>query len=189
MPVDRLLNNPWVQQPLASDWQVTPTHPVRTVPYFLAPLWEERLAARREEGRERRLAQKRVAAIRVKGGSEAERVTQDLRKKLKKTKSAKSLLHDLEEDIRFFVRTSTEPRGHQRVISLDSEFGSDAAMETDHDSDVDIVFVDGNGKTRDEPPSPKASKGGDSDMLRIDNIMAEKLVFGALADDKAASFG
>jgi R3H-associated N-terminal domain len=49
------MNNPWAQPPLPSDWHVMPTHPVRVVPYFLAPLWEERLAARREEERERRL--------------------------------------------------------------------------------------------------------------------------------------
>ena len=108
----------------------------------------------------------------------ASRVPQDLRKKMKRGKAAKGLLHDLEEEIRSFVASWGEER-RARSVSFNSEF-----------SDDDIVFIGRNGQMRDEPPSPKASSPGyDRDMVMLNNMLAEKLVFDAPVDDKGASFG
>ncbi|KAI9752985.1 MAG: hypothetical protein M1815_000186 [Lichina confinis] len=62
---DHLLNNPYLQPPLPSDWEVRPTYPRHaTVPYNLAPLWDEgglsrrvaaAAAARQSERRKRQI--------------------------------------------------------------------------------------------------------------------------------------
>jgi R3H-associated N-terminal domain len=184
------MNNPWAQPPLPSDWHVMPTHPVRVVPYFLAPLWEERLAARREEERERRLKLQKQRNGYAKGSvdeSSVVHVPKDLRSKMKRAKAAKGLLFDLEEDIRSFVAGWQANDGRERTVSFGSAVDVDEAICTD-DSEDDIVFVGRNGKTHDDPPSPKVSKSRE-DMVLVDDMLAEKLVFGALADDKGAKFG
>ena len=63
--LDHLLNNPYLQPPLPSDWEVRPTYPRHaTVPYNLAPLWDEgglsrrvaaAAAARQSERRKRQI--------------------------------------------------------------------------------------------------------------------------------------
>ena len=96
------------------------------------------------------------------------RVPQDLRQKLKKSKGAKSLLQDLEEEVRGFVREWEERR---RVL--------EGRGETELDSeDEEIVFVGRNGTMSEEQ-----RKTVEEELER------EKLVFDSLADDHGASFG
>ena len=79
---DRLLHVPNAQPPLPSDWEVHPTYPVHTVPYYLAPLWDAGVRHRAEEIAEekKRLTSKRSGVEEQKG-----RVPQELRQKLKKS--------------------------------------------------------------------------------------------------------
>jgi len=162
---DRLLHVPNVQPPLPSDWAVHPTYPVHTVPYYLAPLWEKGVRHRAEEAAaaKKRELEKRNGIQGQKG-----RIPQDLRQKLKKSKGAKTLLQDLEEEVRNFVRE------WERKQSLEN--GND---EPEIDSeDEEIVFVGRNGTMSDEQ-----RKTVEEELER------EKLVFDSLADDHGASFG
>ena len=163
--VDRLLHVPNAQLPLPSDWEVRPTYPVHTVPYYLAPLWEKGVKHRAEEI----AAAKKVDADKRKGiEGEKGRVPQELRQKLKKSKGAKSLLQDLEEEVRKFVREweRKQMRGEdEEEREIDSE-------------DEEIVFVGRNGLMSDEQRE------------RVEEeLEREKLVFDSLADDHGASFG
>jgi hypothetical protein len=164
-PKDRLLHVPNAQPPLPSDWEVRPTYPVHTVPYYLAPLWEQGVRHRAEEI----AAAKKVAGDKRAGIEEQKgRIPQVLRQKLKKSKGAKSLLQDLEEEVRSFVRE------YER--RLRAEEGED---EPEVDSeDEEIVFVGRNGSMSDEQ-----RKTVEEELER------EKLVFDSLADDHGASFG
>ncbi|KAM0796097.1 R3H-associated N-terminal domain-containing protein [Usnea florida] len=164
---DRLLNNPWVQHPLPSDWEVQPTYPKHAVPYYLAPLWDQDLAAR--AGAEKTKRQ----TARQQGKAEDEstsKIPKDLREKLKKAKAAKGLLKDLEEQVRLFVKSWEEHRKDAREQEQDSE-------------DEEIVFVGRNGQMSDIPSSPKISLD-ESDAER-----EQRLVFDSLASDQGASFG
>ena len=169
--LDRLLNNPWAQPPLPTDWEVHPTYPrYQEVPYFLAPLWDAREAARRdEEQKHRNRKAKGVKEEVVKVGH----VPKELREKLKRAKAAKGLLMDLEEEVRKFVESWEKKQEDMRDEGLH-----------DVDSDEDeIVFVGRHGQMHDLPPSPKAGRK-ERELLR-----KEKLVFDSLADDNAAGFG
>lgn len=169
--VDRLLNNPWAQPPLPSDWEVHPTYPKLVVPYYLAPLWDGDMAAR-------------SAAAQKKHGDSAKRsqgedknhakVPKELREKLKKAKAAKGLLRDLEEDVRMFVTQWEEKEKMREKEGL-------------HDIDSDeeeIVFVGRNGQMHDMPQSPRSKQ-----INEDEDIKRDKLVFDSLADDHGASFG
>jgi hypothetical protein len=163
---DRLLSNPYAEPPLPSDWQVQPTHPVHRVPYFLAPLWD---AEYRRKALER---QTREAAARAPASREeaaAARVAQELRAKLKKSRGAKGLLQDLEEDVRGFVRQWEEKQ---------RELESEGLIEADS-SDEEIVFVGRNGAMSDDRTREKEDKGLEKD----------KLIFQGLVDDHGAAFG
>jgi hypothetical protein len=163
---DRLLHVPNVQPPHPSDWEVHPTYPVHTVPYYLAPLWEQGVRHRAEEiaaAKAREIA-KRAGVHEQKG-----RVPQDLRQKLKKSKGAKSLLQELEEEVRKFVK---DWEHKQRVLDDDEE---NAELDSE---DEEIVFVGRNGTMSDEQ-----RKTVEEELQR------EKLVFDSLADDHGASFG
>jgi hypothetical protein len=162
---DHLLHVPNAQPPLPSDWEVHPTHPVHTISYYLAPLWEQGLRRRAEEAA---AGKKREAERRSGVQGQRGRVPQELRQKLKKSKGAKSLLQELEEEVRTFVR---EWERRQR-----REDGK-AEMELDSE-DEEIVFVGRDGTMSDEQ-----RKSAEEVLER------EKLVFDSLADDHGASFG
>lgn len=105
-----------------------------------------------------------------KAGSceERGRVPQDLRQKLKKSKGAKSLLQDLEEEVRKFVQ---EYEGKQKILGQMKEDEMDS-------EDEEIVFIGRNGTMSDEQRN-----------LVEEELQREKLVFDSLADDTGASFG
>ncbi|MCJ1308188.1 Thymidylate synthase [Agyrium rufum] len=166
---DRLLNNPWAEPPLPSDWEVQPTHPKRRVPYFLAPLWDEKLA------RHETLAQKKRLSERNEPETNAGRVPKEVREKLKKAKAAKGLLQDLEEEVREFVKN-----WEKKTAELQKE----GLHDVDSDED-EIVFVGRSGQMHDMPPSPTTKRRVEDEP----DVGKEKLVFHSPADDRGASFG
>ena len=171
LDIDRLLNNPWAQPPLPSDWEVHPTYPKRAVPYYLAPLWDANMAAKALDERRKHAS---VSKPPTAEEHSANRIPKELRGKLKKAKAAKGLLQDLEEQIRLFVKsweTKTKKTERDESELIDSE-------------DEEIVFVGRNGQMNDVHPSPTfvREKGNDppEDQLQV---------FDSLASDQGASFG
>lgn len=164
---DRLLNNPWAQPPLPSDWEVHPTYPKHAVPYYLAPLWDQGMAAQAGAERTKRETARKQAEVEDESAS---KIPRELREKLKKAKAAKGLLKDLEEQVRLFVKKWEEHTKEIGEINLDS-------------GDEEIVFVGRNGQMNDIPSSPKISSY-ESDAERD-----QRLVFDSFANDKGASFG
>ena len=80
-----MLNNPWAQPPEPCDWDICPTYSKTVVPYFLAPLWDVEIAARKEAEQKRRIARARANAGLANIKNEAVGyVPRDLRQKLKK---------------------------------------------------------------------------------------------------------
>ncbi|KAL8905516.1 MAG: hypothetical protein Q9207_002577, partial [Kuettlingeria erythrocarpa] len=168
---DRLLNNPWAQPPLPSDWEVHPTYPKHAVPYYLAPLWDATSTARGIAEAKKQEAKR----SRAQPAEDTMKVPKELREKLKKTKAAKGLLQDLEEQVRSFVKQWEEKK--QKPLpapkpELDSE-------------DEEIVFVGRNGQMHDVPQSPHAAR----DDFDEDDVRRDKLVFDSPVDDHGASFG
>ncbi|KAF2098880.1 hypothetical protein NA57DRAFT_39326 [Rhizodiscina lignyota] len=160
---DRLLNNPYAQPPLPSDWEVHPTHPVHVVPYYLAPLWDSGFSRQHAE----RTTRARTA--RADAQDESVRIPKEVREKLKRARGAKGLLQDLEEEVRVFVQRWDEgQRKRER----------DLMIEPDSDED-EVVFVGRNGQMSDMPDSRRTSE----------ELEREKLVFDSLEDDHGASFG
>lgn len=158
---DRLLGNPWAEPPTSADWEIRPTYRSHTVPYFLAPMWDERQAQAKNL-----LAQqtKRAASLQASGGA---CVPRELKEKLKRSKGAKSLLQDLEEEVRKFVKSWEEKH----------EAPADDGLDDVHSSDEEeIVFVGRNGKMRDDKP-------------RDSSKALEKLVFESPVSDQGAAFG
>lgn len=164
---DRLLNNPWAQPPLPSDWEVHPTYPKHAVPYYLAPLWDQDMAARADADKKKRQAARQQADL--EDGS-AGKIPKDLRDKLKRTKAAKGLLKDLEEQIRHFVKNWEDQKKEVGEHELDSE-------------DEEIVFVGRHGQMNDIPLSPKIG------LEESDAERDQRLVFESLVNDQGASFG
>lgn len=171
--IDRLLNNPWAQPPLPSDWEVHPTYPKHAVPYYLAPLWDATAAARG-------VAEAKKQEAKDRGFQTAEgvgRLPKELREKLKKKKAAKGLLQDLEEQVRSFVEQWGKHGQKQKPPP---------APKPDLDSeDEEIVFIGRNGQMHDVPQSPHAAR----DDFDEDDVRKDKLVFDSLADDNGAGFG
>lgn len=162
---DHLLHVPGVQPPLPIDWSILPTHRVNHVPYFLAPLWDAGVRHRAEEV----AAEKKLNKAKKAGRCEEKgRVPQDLKQKLKKSKGAKSLLQDLEEEVRKFVQ---EYESKQKVLGQMKEDEMDS-------EDEEIVFIGRNGTMSDEQRK-----------VVEEELQREKLVFDSLADDTGASFG
>jgi hypothetical protein len=157
---------PGVQPPLPSDWDVHPTYPVHNVPYYLAPLWESGVRHRAEEvaAAKKKAASKKSGIVEEKG-----RIPAELRNKLKKSKGAKTLLQDLEEEVRTFVQ---EWQGKNAWLKQGQEGG-----ELDSE-DEDLVFIGRDGGMSDEQR-----------RLVEEELEREKLVFDGLADDSGASFG
>ncbi|KAI4101451.1 MAG: hypothetical protein L6R37_004926 [Teloschistes peruensis] len=168
---DRLLNNPWAQPPLPSDWEVHPTYPKHSVPYYLAPLWDAHVAAKKGADVHNRATQKKHE--RPAAGDS--KVPKELREKLKKTKAAKGLLQDLEEQVRNFIK-QWEDKNKKPASASKPELDSD---------DEEIVFIGRNGQMHDVPQSPHAAR----DDFDEDDIRRDKLVFDSSADDHGASFG
>ena len=161
---DRLLSNPYAQPPLPSDWEVRPTYPVHTVPYYLAPLWDAGLAARNAEKKRKGKSEKKGAAADEAAG----KVPRELREKLKRSRGAKGLLQDLEEEVRRFVE-----KWEEKEAKMEQEGLVDPDSEDD-----EIVFVGRNGQMNDMR-SPRSSG----------EIEREKLLFRSPVDDHGASFG
>lgn len=162
--IDHLLHVPNAQPPLPSDWEPRPTYPVHSVPYYLAPLWDAGVRHRAEEVTSAKMAS---TLLRTGKATEAGRVPSELRLKLKKAKGAKSLLQDLEDEVRGFMQ---EWQGKSRELGKLAE---------DMDSeDEEIVFVGRNGTMSDEQ-----RKTAEEELER------EKLVFDSLVDDHGATFG
>jgi len=143
------------------DWEIRPTYPVQTVPYFLAPLWDERQAEAR-----RRLA----SAPKPEPEDPLGRIPKELRQKLKKAKAAKGLLQDLEENVRCFVR---------RWEDKEAQLRSEGLEDLDSSEDEEIVFVGRRGHTREGRAQQKAEE----------KLARDKLVFDSLVDDHGAAFG
>jgi len=161
---DRLLSNPYAQPPLPSDWEVRPTYPVHAVPYYLAPLWDAGLAARNAEKKRKGKSEKKGAAADEAAG----KVPRELREKLKRSRGAKGLLQDLEEEVRRFVE-----KWEEKETKMEQEGLVDPDSEDD-----EIVFVGRNGQMNDMR-SPRSSG----------EIEREKLLFHSPVDDHGASFG
>ena len=103
------------------------------------------------------------------------RVPAELKQKLKRAKGAKSLLQDLEEEVRAFVK-----EWETKQCALSGKGGKaeeEEGLEMDSE-DEEIVFVGRNGTMSDEQ-----RKTVEEELER------EKLVFDSLADDHGASFG
>ncbi|KAH7309333.1 R3H-associated N-terminal domain-containing protein [Rhexocercosporidium sp. MPI-PUGE-AT-0058] len=145
---DHLLNNPHIQPPLPSDWAPSATHRVTHVPYYLAPLWDAGIAHRASERATLHSASaahaKRAGIVEEKG-----RVPADLKNKLKKAKGAKTLLQELEGEIRAFVR-EYERAERLREARLSGNVKEDEEALLDSE-DEEIVFIgrdtDGHGIT------------------------------------------
>ena len=170
MTTDRLLNNPWVQPPLPSDWEVRPTYPIRHVPYYLAPLWDacssRNTISKIEEQRKQKSARTNESQAKI---------PRELKERLKKSKAAKGLLQDLEKQVRKFVKDWEEKTKIQENESLPSDLDS---------GDEEIVFIGRNGQMRDVPASPISTMSMDDEKLGSD-----QLIFQSPANDQQASFG
>lgn len=161
-----------MQPPLPSDWEVRPTYPVHSVPYYLAPLWD---AGVRKAAEERKLAQrtsKNPSATRSLSDAQKGRIPQDLKAKLKKSKGAKTLLQELESEIRTFINSHTT-----KTHKLSSHNASDVEVDSE---DEEIVFVGRNGTMSD-----LQRKNVEAELQR------EKLIWESMVgvDDKRAGFG
>lgn len=169
-----MLNNPWAQPPEACDWEIRPTHPRTVVPYFLAPLWDIEIAARKDADQKRRIARARANAGLANIKDEAiGHVPRDLRQKLKRAKGTRQMLQDLENEIRHFVNAWKEK---QRLFTQ--------AGLKDIDSEEDeVVFVGRNGQMHDLLSSP------DSDQIISDLMQRQKLMIDSPIDDRSAAYG
>lgn len=166
---DRLLSNPYMQPPLPGDWEVRPTYPVHSVPYFLAPLWDAEYKHKATGANKKPL---RPEDPRAHGSLEeqaASRVPRELKAKLKKSRGAKGMLQDLEEEVRRFVE-SWEAK--QREMEKEGLIDGDS-------EDEEIVFVGRNGAMSDERKKEKE----EADLRR------DKLIYESLVDDHGAAFG
>ena len=125
------------------------------------------MAARAGAERKGREAARKQAEA---GDGSAGKIPRELREKLKRTKAAKGLLKDLEEQIRIFVKNWEDQSKDDDEHGLDSE-------------DEEIVFVGRNGQMNDIPSSPKIG------LEESDAERDQRLIFDSLADDQGASFG
>ncbi|OAL38287.1 hypothetical protein AYO20_02346 [Fonsecaea nubica] len=185
---DRLLSNPWAVPPLPSDWEIRPTYPRRTVPYYLAPLWdaaefqravESKLKGRRESTRNQG---KRVQNTGMSPMEEAATsIPKEVRAKLKRAKAAKGLLQDLEETVRAFVR-----KWNEREIRLRRDGLHDIPLTSDSE-DEEIVFIGRNGAMHESTNKEQRDKD-DMAWDEDETIGTEKMVFEGLDKDKGAAF-
>ncbi|KIX02866.1 uncharacterized protein Z518_08809 [Rhinocladiella mackenziei CBS 650.93] len=183
---DRLLSNPWAVPPLPSDWEIRPTYPQRTVPYYLAPLWDaaefQRVVESRLKGR-KNSARSRGQCAQNAGMSPMEEaatnIPKEVRARLKRAKAAKGLLQDLEETVRAFIQ-----RWNQREARLRDDGFHDLPLTSDSEEDEEIVFIGRNSAMHDSPGQPLRHQ----EEGRDDTISTEKMVFDGLDNDKGAAF-
>jgi hypothetical protein len=171
-----LLSNPWAEPPLPSDWEVRPTYPTRSVPYYLAPLWD---AAEFQRSVEAKLSHRKGSTAQQRKRmsvqeEKASNVPKEVRAKLKKARAAKGLLRDLEEVVRQFVN-----RWNEREMKLKEEGLEDVLISDTEGEEEEIVFVGRNGAMHDANGRKLDEEGFEKD----------KLVFEGLLEDKGASFG
>jgi chromosome segregation ATPase len=114
-------------------------------------------------------AKKRATSKRSGIEEQRGRVPAELRQKLKRSKGAKSLLQELEEEVRKFMKEFEARERALRELEGEKEIDSE---------DEEIVFVGRNGRMSDE-----ARKTVEEELER------EKMVFDALEGDRGASFG
>lgn len=180
---------PNAQPPLPSDWEVHPTYPVHSVPYYLAPLWDLRTEANANANAKAKAARKSSSSSATGAGRDGRRgrVPQELKAKLKRSKGAKTLLQELEEEVRTFVRDQ-ERRERFRFggggggEQADADGDGDGEVEVEVDSeDEDIVFIGRNGKMSDEVL--KEREAAEKFLQR------EKKIWEGAADDKSSGFG
>ncbi|KAI9662880.1 MAG: hypothetical protein M1821_007927 [Bathelium mastoideum] len=193
---DRLLNVPNAQPPLPTDWEVRPTHPVRSVPYFLAPLWDQRAAKRPSASNSRSAGARNQGRGAAEGFSkEAARVQKELRAKMKKAKGAKNLLMDLEETVRAFIQkweekeAELERSGAFEQEEEKSDTGSldECAVNSDSSDGEDIVFVGRDLAMRDLKAQKEPRQG--RKKMEMEELRRGKLVYDGLLDDHGAAFG
>lgn len=120
-----------------------------------------------------------------------DKVSRELRQKIKRAKGAKGLLQDLEEQVRQFVKgweeKEKEAERRRRKNINDEEEEQKEEMDSE---DEEIVFVGRNGAMKDVPESPTTpTMSEDEDEDNFDQFERDKLVFDSLVDDHGASFG
>ncbi|TVY25313.1 hypothetical protein LHYA1_G005427 [Lachnellula hyalina] len=166
---DRLLHVPNAQPPLPSDWEVRPTWTVHHVPYYLAPLWDLRAEERSRSAKN--------SSPTSSTPSEFGRVPQELKAKLKKSKGARTLLQELELEVRKFVREYECGMKGERWEEQTGD--TETETETEGDSeDEEIVFVGRNGRMSDEA------------RARVERVLErEKKVWEGDVNDRGAGFG
>ncbi|KAF1913216.1 R3H-associated N-terminal domain-containing protein [Ampelomyces quisqualis] len=164
---DRLLNNPHAEPPTPRDWEVHPTHRVKHVPYYLAPLWDAGLRRQQNERKVAVNAKKAATKTVANKPTTPGVVPKELREKLKRSRGAKGLLMDLEGEVRKFVKDWEEK---ERRAAQDG-------LPADPDSEDDeIVFVGRNGQTHDQ--------------LQIEErVKREMMLFETPENDVGGSFG
>lgn len=96
-------------------------------------------------------------------------IPKELKQRLKRSRAAKGLLQDLEEQVRHFIQQWEEKRR-----TLEDE----AVIEPDSE-DEEIVFVGRNGQMHDMHSSRHSRQ----------DLRPEKLLFDSLENDHGASFG
>lgn len=149
-----------------------PTYPRRSVPYYLAPLWD---AAEFQRGVEEKMKGKAKGVHRGKARlspaeEAAANIPREVRARLKRARAAKGLLQDLEEEVRLFLQKWGEKEASRREDGL-------------HDVDSEeeeIVFV-GRGGVMHDSPGRKEKE--------YNNVERQKMLFEGMADDKGAGFG
>jgi hypothetical protein len=177
---DRLVGVPNAQPPLATDWDVRPTHPVKHVPYHVAAYWDrgvrewttERTAALCSA---RKMQQRRSGTATGIGLGE---VPRDLRESAKRRPAVRGWLRLIEEPVRRFlvemrrVEAGGEPRKHDKDEDFDDEVDSE---------DEEILFV-GRRAAREQSQWKMAHREvGDQSIGR-------GIVFDSLGDDEVAAF-
>lgn len=168
MQIDHLLNNPHAEPPLPRDWEVHPTHRVKHVPYYLAPLWDGGLKRQSNERKTAAAAQKAATKTVANNPTTPGIVPKELREKLKRSRGAKGLLMDLEGEVRKFVADWEEK---ERIAELEG-------LPADPDSEDDeIVFVGRNGQMNDQMAKD------------AEQVKRELMLFETPEEDVGGSFG
>ncbi|KAF2260717.1 hypothetical protein CC78DRAFT_536201 [Lojkania enalia] len=166
---DRLLSNPHAEPPTPRDWEIHPTHPTRHIPYYLAPLWDAGLSTRSTDRQTAAVKAKSQTRSTAKKPTDPGIVPKELRDKLKRSRGAKGLLMDLEEDVRRWVSAYADKERSAEADGLPLDPDS---------SDDEIVFVGRNGAMNDLR-SPSSSS----------NVKRELMLFETLEADQGGSFG
>ncbi|EKD20131.1 uncharacterized protein L3040_002196 [Drepanopeziza brunnea f. sp. 'multigermtubi'] len=170
---DRLLHVPNAQPPLPSDWAPHATHRVNHIPYYLAPLWDAGIRHRAEEKSLQKAAApaQRAGIVEEKG-----RVPSDLKTKLKKSKGAKTLLQELELEVRTFVKEFELQQRRQAA-----QKGAKGGEEMDSE-DEEIVFI---GRDKDGKGITMSDEVKD---VMEEELQRKKIVYESLAGSPDGGF-